>query len=107
MGRGTASPKPAKSPVYFAKCRDTGYWQGFGLKPHGSLHAEETREFLTSPVYSNAVQPQEPRGLGMLPYSVLAARRTDQCCAVTPVSARLSSVVTYGTNATALFTAKS
>ena len=31
--------------------------------------------------------------------------RTDQCASVTEVSARLSVVLTYGTNSTALFTA--
>ena len=33
--------------------------------------------------------------------------RTDQCCSVTEVSVRLSIVFIYGTNSTALFTAKS
>jgi hypothetical protein len=31
--------------------------------------------------------------------------RTDQCCSVTEVSVRISVVLTYGTNSTALFTA--
>jgi hypothetical protein len=58
-----------------------------------------------SPLWCNGARV---RGVSTA-YSCTAAPRlrTDQCCSVTLVSPSLSSVVTWGTNSTALLTAKS